>query len=86
MDKTTACSWRRVAVLGGAGFVGLWSEKNGEPGGGVDFALKKKKFKKRKDEKLLQFSQTTPNPFLPMTCLTPSLPPPNSQHDAIQNY
>ncbi|GJS83675.1 gibberellin 20 oxidase 3-like protein [Tanacetum coccineum] len=42
MDKTTACSWRRVAVLGGAGFVGLWSEKSGEPGGGVDFALKKK--------------------------------------------
>ncbi|GJV29310.1 hypothetical protein Tco_1385758 [Tanacetum coccineum] len=42
MDKTTACSWRRVAVLGGAGFVGLWSEKSGEPGGGVDFSLKKK--------------------------------------------
>ncbi|GKF47083.1 hypothetical protein Tco_0136885 [Tanacetum coccineum] len=42
MDNTTACSWRCVAVLGGAGFVGLWSEKGGEPGGGVDFALKKK--------------------------------------------
>ncbi|GJS93190.1 retrovirus-related pol polyprotein from transposon TNT 1-94 [Tanacetum coccineum] len=42
MDKTTTCTWRCVAVSRGAGFMGLWSEKGGESGGGVDFSLKKK--------------------------------------------